>query len=442
MEETGQTAAGIESRVAEATPVSRENRIASVDVLRGLALLGILVINVQSFALPDMAIKMPSIAGGMEGMDRIAWWVSYLFFYHKCMPVFSMLFGAGLVLMNDRASGKSFPFRRFWMRRSFWLIAIGALHGYLLWGGDILYTYGVCGLLIYLFRNRSVRSLVVIASVLYVIGVPAVMAAGYYFDDVRSGSAAYEEKIEAGEEPDGAQARQHDVWMELKKDLEPSPEQLEEIYSVHRGGYIGILRSRAPDVLMMHTAMFLFVVMWRIGGLMLYGMALMKGRVMSAEKSYRFYIIQCVAGYGAGFLLVVTGARLMIDGGYDVVEIYRRSGLFNTFGGPLVSMGHIGLAMIMCKAGVLGWLRNSLSAVGRMALTNYLSHTVICTTLFYGYGFGLYGRLGRAELYWVVLAVWAVQMTVSPVWLRFFRFGPVEWVWRSLTYGRRQPFRA
>ena len=269
----------------DGAPVRSENRIASVDVMRGLALLGILVINIQSFGLPDMAIKIPSIAGGMTGLDLASWWASQLFFFHKCMPIFSMLYGAGLVLMFLRASNRGFSFKRFWIRRSFWLIAIGLLHGYFLWGGDILYSYGVCGLLIYLFRKRSVRSLLIIASVTYLLSVPAIIAGGHYFDMLRTRAAGFEEKIEAGEELDGSESRQLEMWKEMKKEFEPTQEQLEEIYSIHQGGYIGIMNDRAPNLVMMQTTMFLFIVMWRIGGLMLFGMAMMKARVFSAERN-------------------------------------------------------------------------------------------------------------------------------------------------------------
>jgi uncharacterized protein len=121
--------------------------------------------------------------------------------------------------------------------------------------------------------------------------------------------------------------------------------------------------------------------------------------------------------------------------------IFRRDSLFNYFGGVLVALGHISVAMMICKAGLFGWLRKMLAAVGRMALSNYLGHSLICTTLFYGYGFGLFGHLGRAQLMIVVISVWILQLAVSPVWLKHFRFGPAEWMWRSLTYRKRQPFR-
>jgi uncharacterized protein len=115
--------------------------------------------------------------------------------------------------------------------------------------------------------------------------------------------------------------------------------------------------------------------------------------------------------------------------------------LYNAFGSIIVALGHVGAVMLIVQSGAMEWLMRRLAAVGRMALTNYLTHSLVCTTLFYGYGFGLYGTINRTGLAAIVLAIWTFQLIVSPIWLRYFRFGPAEWLWRSLTYWRIQPMR-
>jgi uncharacterized protein len=115
--------------------------------------------------------------------------------------------------------------------------------------------------------------------------------------------------------------------------------------------------------------------------------------------------------------------------------------LYNVFGSLVVALGHVGLLMLIVQSGVLAWLTRRLAAVGRMALSSYLTHSIVCTTLFYGYGFGLFGQINRTGLAAIVLTIWVIQLWISPIWLRHFRFGPAEWVWRSLTYWRVQPMR-
>ncbi len=112
---------------------------------------------------------------------------------------------------------------------------------------------------------------------------------------------------------------------------------------------------------------------------------------------------------------------------------------YNAFGSLVVALGHVGMLMLVVQSGLIAWLTTRLAAVGRMALSNYLTHSLVCTTLFYGYGFGLFGHINRTGLAGIVLFIWIFQLVVSPIWLKHFRFGPAEWLWRSLTYWRIQP---
>ena len=187
--------------------------------------------------------------------------------------------------------------------------------------------------------------------------------------------------------------------------------------------------------------MLIFGSFWPAMGLMLSGMALMKLGVFSASRSKRYYLILAVIGYGAGLPLAYLSARGMIAHDFSFVEKFRIDSPLNHLGGPLVALGHIGLVMLACSYGILGGLRKRLAAAGRMALSNYIGQTLICTTIFYGYGLGLYASIGKAWLMLFVAGVWIVELIVSPLWLGRFRFGPLEWLWRTITYGHRQPMR-
>ena len=191
----------------------------------------------------------------------------------------------------------------------------------------------------------------------------------------------------------------------------------------------------------MQTMIFWSFVGWVALGRMLIGMGLMKLGVFSAERSRRFYMIQMLLGYGLGLPIVAAGALGLLRNNFDIGYKFGGGMDYNSFGSILVALGHVGALLLVYKSGALQWLTCRLAAVGRMAVSNYLAHSLICTTLFYGYGFGLFGKLDRIELAGVVIAIWALQLWYSPIWLAHFRFGPVEWLWRTLTYGKAQPMR-
>ncbi len=423
-------------------PAEGRERLASIDTLRGVAVLGILGMNIYAYSLPYMAYDNPTVMGGFTGPDRLAWWITYMFFSFKIMPVFSMLFGAGLMLMYDRYASKGISFGRFWYRRILLLMMFGAVHGYLLWTGDILFLYSICGLFLYLFRRKTVRKLFIAASIFYIIGFLPNMAGGYYFGMIRDDVLPeVERKTAAGEKLTAVEQAQKQTWDETIKHFNPSDEDVEKDVEVFRNGYPGMVTYRAPLYLAMTTYLLVFGSFWPAMGLMLFGMAFAKLGVFSASRSKRFYLILAVIGYGAGLPLAYLSASGAIADDFSFVESMSTRGPLNMLGGPLVALGHVGIVMFACRACLLSGMRRMLSEAGRMALSNYIGQTLICTTIFYGYGLGLYASYGRATLMLLVLAVWIVELIVSLIWLRRFRFGPLEWLWRTLTYGRPQPMR-
>jgi len=422
-------------------PVETSERIASIDVMRGVAVLGILAINIYAFALPTAVLKNPPIAGGFTGADLATWMVTHMLFYHKVMPIFSMLFGGGLILLASRLESKGLLVRGIYYRRILWLLLFGLCHAYLLWIGDILYFYAFCGLFIYLFRRKSSRTLIIAGVIVYLIVLPMQHGLGWMFEFMRDTAERAEIVLAEGGTLDEAETGILEGWKSVRQNLDPTAEEIDEEIEVYRDGYAGIARRRAQGLIWMHTVATLFYFLWRIGGLMLIGMGLMKAGFFSASRSTRFYASMLVACYCLGFWLVYTGMRRLMANDFDVIYVYKTGAAFNMVGGPLVAMGHVSVVMLVCKAGVFSWLTSRLAAVGRMAFSNYISQTIICTTIFYGYGFGLFARYDRFRLMGFVLAVWIVQLVVSPIWLKRFRFGPLEWLWRTLTYGRVQPFR-
>jgi uncharacterized protein len=429
-----------------AEPVAAGERFTSVDVLRGFALLGILAMNIVAFAWPWPAYDNPLRGGGFQGSDRAIWFFNHLVFEAKMMTIFSMLFGAGLVLMNDRAAARGTSFRRIYYRRILALLVIGAIHAYLIWAGDVLFIYAECGLLLYFFRNKTPKTLIIVGVTFMLLVVPLVLGFGAAVRGMKRVSARVDAQIAAGETPGRFDKRIRDLWVDtLQKELKPNPEQKlkdwNEELEVYRGGYLGIVKHHAIEQLIEHTIGFVLGGFLFVGARMLLGMGLMKIGVFSAERSRKFYLWMVGLGYGIGLPLMI----------YDALELMRHEfksdymingGIFyNAFGSLIVALGHVGLIMLIVQSGALAWLTRRLAAVGRMALSNYLTHSIVCTTLFYGYGFGLFGTINRTGLAAIVLAIWIFQLWLSPIWLGRFRFGPAEWLWRSMTYGKFQPMR-
>jgi uncharacterized protein len=423
-------------------PISQKERIRSIDVLRGVALLGILVMNIISFGLPNAAYSDPTIAGGATGASLWVWFLSQVFVEGKMRTVFSMLFGAGVVLLTGRAEerGEAAQGADIYYRRTLWLIAFGLCHAYFLWSGDILYGYGVAGLLLYPFRHRSPRFLMVAGLILLAVLLPKNILEGRHLATLRADARRAEAAV-AARRPLSDDLRDARIeWRQTLKEQKPSPAQVAKEVADHRAGYWTLFQRRVEGVAEGQSSGFYRFGFFDVAGMMLLGMGLLKLGVFSAQRSRRFYVALALAGYGVGIPLNAFIAHRDLAHGFDPVQLwYDFSGY--DLGRLTIALGHVAVVMLVCRAGVLRRLTARLAAVGQTALSNYLGTTVVCVLIFNGFGLGLYGRLQRDQLMYVMLAIWTVQLLLSPLWLRHFRFGPMEWLWRSLSHGRGQPMR-
>ena len=424
-----------------AAPVPAAERLITLDTLRGVAVMGILVMNVYAFAMPLAAYYNPTIMGGTDALNMGTWFLTHLLFDQKFMSIFAMLYGAGIIMMMDRAAARGFAFTPMFYRRSAWLIVIGLLHAYVIWFGDILFHYALMGMIVFLLRKAPPRRLIVIACVLLPVTLLINFGSSFYVEELQAEVAEIERQQADGVTLDEEQQQRLDEWREIRVVFSPSEEDVAAEVSAYRGTYIDALMHRAPFVAFMQLNLTLVFVVWRVGGLMLLGMALMKLGVLSGERSTRFYRTLTLVGYGIGMPLVILSAILLEAHQFDSLYVARYGGIPNYFGSVLVALGHIGAVVLIVKSGAWQALTDRFAAVGRMALSNYLAHSVVMTSLFYGYGLGLYAEVPRLLQQGFVVALIGLQLLISPWWLRHFRFGPAEWLWRSLTYGQRQPMR-
>ena len=223
------------------------------------------------------------------------------------------------------------------------------------------------------------------------------------------------------------------AWADRLKEIRPDPAAIQKEIEAHRAGYWAVFRHRAKEVARWNGNGMYRGGLFDIGSMMLIGMGLMKMGVFSAARSRRFYALMALLGYGIGVPLTFWATNWRLSHHFEPMASLT-SYLPYGLGRLTVASGHIGLVMLVCQVGVLTWLTRPLAAVGQMALTNYLMHSVICTLIFNGYGLGQFGQLERYQIYYIVFGLWVLQLILSPIWLKRFRFGPVEWVWRSLTY--------
>jgi uncharacterized protein len=412
-----QTAAWIPPSIPQrSTPVGEDDRFHAMDVLRGFALLGILILNIQFFAMPGAAYMNPTAYGDLNGNNYRVWWFSHVFCDQKFMTIFSMLFGAGIVLMTSRAEAKTGRSAAVHYRRMGWLILFGLVHAHLIWPGDILYTYGVCGLLVWLARKW--KPVVQIALGAILISVASAISFGIGLSVPHWPAEAIKGFAES--------------WT-------PSAEVLQKEIDAYQGGWFEQQPQRMLAAAVFQTMMFAVWSFWRVTGLMLVGMALYRMGVFQARRSVVFYAAMAIVGLGVGLMLSSSGVRWNEARDWALESSFFYGMQWNYWGSLFASLGYVGVVMLACKSVGLIRLLKPLGAVGQMALTNYLMQSVICTTIFYGHGFGQFGQFERVDQAKVVVGVWLIQLIVSPIWLAMFRFGPAEWLWRSLTYWNPQP---
>ncbi len=400
-------------------PVARTDRLADVDVLRGFALLGILAMNVQSFSMPGAAYFFPTAYGDLSGANYGVWWLAEVFARRKFMAIFSMLFGAGIVLMHQRAEAAGRGWAGLHYRRIFWLWIVGLIHAYLFWDGDILVSYAVCGVVMFLFRKVRPGRLLATGLVFLTVGWGVMAFFGWSAPHWPPESVA-----------------------EFDAQWQPDAEELGHVMADLRdGGWESEIRHRAPDVLQIHAFMIPANMFWRAGGCMLLGMALFKWGWLQGRRSRRSYLIAAGIGLGLGVPLTLHTIALQQGCGWDPIPSFFVHIQYAYWGSLLMALAYVSLVLLVSKSGLCRRLISRLAAVGRMAFSNYLAHTLICTTLFMGHGLGLFGSVERTGQAAIVAAIWVAQLVWSPWWLARFRYGPAEWLWRSLSYMKRQPFR-
>jgi uncharacterized protein len=391
-------------------PVSIKERIDILDALRGIAICGILLGNMQWFSGYGMAPLAPDTTE----IDRAVIFAVHWLIEGKFYSIFSFLFGFGFALQIARAEARGDKNASLFKRRLFWLLLIGLAHAYLLWAGDILSIYALVGFVLLLFRKKSDRSLIKWAIIL--VTIPIIWYLTVFVLFISFAPPDVQQQISGGQAEffsNAAKEIQNGSYFQIVSGFNLN-------YVV--GRYLGLIFDmRLPKIL----AMFLLGV-W----------AYRRGAFQDRDLIRRTLVFALPFGLIVNFVFAyVSGKEALMPpsfAGLAGVILY-------SFGVPALALGIAALVATIWYSDAGKNVISILTPLGRMALTNYLLQTATCVTIFYGYGLGYFGKLTPWQVSAIAVAIFSSQIVISIIWLRFFAYGPIEWIWRQLTYRKRLP---
>lgn len=397
-------------------PIRAHERIITIDVLRGLALFGIIAANIRAFSGPaivyiDPALLWPELA------DRLAQAFIDTFVQGKFIAIFSFLFGVGFAVQLSRAQARGGAFGNVYARRLAGLLVIGLIHGLLIWWGDILVPYALTGFLLFFFRKSSNLSVTLWAIILYLF--PTILIVIVLLIPLLTG-------------------------VPIPADPPPTPDDLESIVAIYAEGSWGEIQAQRAREAVRFNWTYSLIMIPNLLGLFLFGVLAWRKRIFEPPPaSLPRYRKAMILGFAIGILANGAATTLrwfnpepLMTPTISQLPAYLLQGI----GNPALSVGYVALVILLCQQERWRSRLGRAGAVGRTALTNYLMQSVLATLLFYEYGLGLYG-MGPAALLVPTIVIFAFQLLVSRWWIERFRFGPVEWLWRSITYGRVQQMR-
>jgi len=394
-------------------------RVVTLDLLRGVAVMGILAINIVAFALPLDAYLNPRAFGLESDADLLSWAASFVLIEGKMRGLFSLLFGASMLLVIERAEEAGEPSARVHFRRMGWLLLFGLVHYYFIWHGDILSLYAAIGLVAWFLHGSAPRALVRLATALIVLQflLFAMLALP------GTGLLAGPQAATASGQPSAGPA---------------IAARAAEALALYRGSYGGIVHHQFTDgldgplvAILMNGAETL--------GYMLLGMAALKSGFITGSWSVRRYRQIAAGGFAFGIPLGLLLALGLIHEQFSNPAIISLNLAATTLLRPIMIFATIAVIILATRRS--GALTDRIAATGRAAFSNYLGTSILMTGLFYGHGLGLFGKLTRAELWLVVLPTCMLMLLWSKPWLERYRYGPFEWLWRSLARGQPQPMR-
>ena len=421
-------------------------RIHTLVALRGIALLGILLMNILWFGMPENAVEDLGVRGEYSGPNYWCFWMIEGFFHGTVRGMFSMMFGASAVLILEEYAKRNNidSAAEFYFRRLLVLFLFGLFNAYiLLWSGDILYTYAIAGMFIFPFYRLPVKRLLLIAAVLMVLF--SIKTTWDHHKPIRLKKAAdVALSVDTTITPlTNMQKADIDAWNSFESDrsIEKRKAIDEDQVARTKGDFWTFFIYSAGITYMLETDFFYNYFFLDALSFMLIGIALFKSGILIGKRSRRFYLLLFLIGYLIGLPIYYMTALNKVESHFNPYLFALNEPVsIHQFGRLALTLGNIALLNLLFKFPITAWIVKLMTPVGRMAFTNYLMQSIIGNLLFSGFAFGLFNELQRYELYFVVIAIWIFQIIFSHVWLRYFAIGPFEWLWRSATHWKWQKF--
>jgi uncharacterized protein len=400
-------------------------RLITLDALRGFAVMGILAMNIVAFAMPEWAYVTPAAYGGEAFADHAAWFLSFIFIDGKMRGLFSLLFGASMMLIIERAEANGESAKKVHFYRMFWLALFGLAHYFFIWFGDILFLYASVGCIAFLFRNWEADRLIKWALIIFSLGF---LLFGIQFGGLQI--------LQMFATAPGASADLVKQYQDVRNSSDFDLNIANEL-ALHRGGYSDIVVAKLAEWYSPLT-----LVLQSISEtlpLMMIGMAMKMNGFLIGEWDRADYARWAKKLAPLGLLFSTLLAVWLAFAGYDLITSLAVFLVWNSIPRLMVTIGYAALLIMLVERLEGTAFAARVAAVGRTAFTNYLGTSIVMTTIFYGYGLGWYGDVSRIGLWPFVLGAWAVMLLWSKPWLARFRYGPLEWLWRSLARMKLQP---
>ena len=405
------------------------DRILTLDIVRGVAVMGILVMNIVAFAMPFPAYANPAAYGGDSGLDMASWAFNFLVFDGKMRGLFSILFGASTLLVIERAIAAGRSGAKAHYARMLVLLGFGLIHFYFIWFGDVLALYALSGMLLYFFRNRSPRALIRWAVAFLSLSVIYFALIGL------TGALAGNPNL-----PPDAVANMIESRRVIESEVGASSFKIPDELALYRSDYATIVDSRLNGRRWEPFQSFLGFGFETLG-LMFLGMAMFKSGFLTGGWEAARYRRWAIRSAAIALPPLAFLAWWQAGANFDAVRVFLAFLALSVPFDVLLAVGWAAAIIWWVKVGPMPALKARVAAAGRMAFTNYLATSIVMTSLFYGYGLGLFGEVSRAALWPFVLGMWGLILAWSKPWLDRFAYGPLEWLWRSLSRVRLQPMR-
>jgi uncharacterized protein len=425
----------------------KQERIQLIDAIRGVTVLGILLMNITLFSNSHAIFDNLEVLQEYDSKNYYTWWIIEGFLEGTMRAIFSMLFGVSCVLLVDNLKDRNISDpAELLLRRMMWLLVFGFFNAFiLLWPGDILYMYGVCGLFLYPLLKARRKYLLLICITALLLSTIIDTANWRRLNQIRvkgEHSLALESRgVGLSERQKGDKEK----WLEKRESINLKTIRQEaetDIKTLRSADYRAVFNYMAPINIESQTSYFYHFGFLQTIFMIVLGIILYRNGFIVGKAETKWYLLTMLVAYGIGLPLSYLEHATKVDVKFDSTLLYPRLLInFYEVRRLLLALGNLSVIILFFKLQPFTVIFNTLAKVGKLSFTNYLMQSILCALTFYGFGFGMFGQLQRYETYYIVAAIWAFQILFSIVWLRFFRIGPFEWGWRSLTYWKIQMLR-